>query len=143
MPNLANILKHEITRIARKQVRSEFEGTKHGSVALRKQVAALRRRIDSLERELARRPKQVNKSSPSQEQRTQPALRFRSTGLRAHRERLGLSAREVGQLLGASTLSIYKWEAGKARPRDKHLEAIAMLRKMGKREAAAKLAELS
>ena len=55
------------------------------------------------------------------------------------RARLGLSAREMAQLLCVSQLSVYKWEQGKARPRAKQLAAIASVRKMGKREVAAKL----
>jgi len=39
--------------------------------------------------------------------------------------------------------SVYKWEDGKARPRAKHLLAIAALRTMGKREAAARLEQLA
>lgn len=54
-----------------------------------------------------------------------------------------MSAREVGLLLEASPLSVYKWEQGQASPRAKHLAAIAELRKMGKREAQKRLEELT
>ena len=63
-------------------------------------------------------------------------------GFAQHRKGLGLSAAEVGKLLGASALSVYKWESGKAKPRRSFLPAIAALRRMGKREAAAKLQAL-
>jgi transcriptional regulator with XRE-family HTH domain len=58
------------------------------------------------------------------------------------RKRLGLSAADLGLLLGVSALSVYKWEQGKARPRAKYLEAIADLRGIGKREAAVRLESL-
>ncbi|MGZ5196264.1 MAG: hypothetical protein ACXWB8_12570 [Ramlibacter sp.] len=45
-------------------------------------------------------------------------------------------------MLGVSGQSIYKWEEGKTRPRASQLPAIAALRKMGKREANARLAAL-
>jgi hypothetical protein len=45
-------------------------------------------------------------------------------------------------LIGVSGLSIYHWEAGKARPRAKHMPAIAALRSMSKKQAAEKLATL-
>lgn len=141
MPNIATILKQEIARISRKEARSKIEATQRASVACRKQIAAMKRRLDSLEREVARLRKQTRETAPIEKEMRQ-ALRFRADGFRAHRERLGLSAREVGQLIGASPLSVYKWESGKARPRANHLEAIAALRKMGKREAATRLAEL-
>ena len=44
-------------------------------------------------------------------------------------------------LLGVSALSVYKWESGNTRPRAKQIQAIAALRKMGRREAAERLGE--
>jgi hypothetical protein len=38
-----------------------------------------------------------------------------------------------------SALSIYKWESGKARPRAKYIPAIAALRTLGRKHAAAVL----
>ncbi|MFM8575649.1 MAG: helix-turn-helix domain-containing protein, partial [Limnohabitans sp.] len=55
------------------------------------------------------------------------------------RKKLGLSAAEMGQLIGVSPQSIYHWETGKTRPRASQLEAIAAVRKLGKREVAARL----
>ena len=52
-----------------------------------------------------------------------------------------LVAIACGVLLGASGQSVYKWEDGKARPRAKHLPAIAALRTLGKKQAAAILAQ--
>ena len=69
-------------------------------------------------------------------------LRFSAKGLAQHRKRLGLSAAAAGKLMGVSALSVYKWENGQTRPRAKQIHAIAALRQLGKREAAAKLAEL-
>ena len=45
----------------------------------------------------------------------------------------------MAKILGVSALSVYKWESGKTRPRARQIEAIASLRKMGKREALARL----
>jgi hypothetical protein len=45
----------------------------------------------------------------------------------------------MGLLIDASPLSVYKWEAGHSRPRAKHLAAIAIVRKMGKREVNKRL----
>lgn len=81
-----------------------------------------------------------NGSSPVAEEGSPgKALRFSASGLAKQRQRLGLSAREVGALLGVSALSVYKWETGKVRSRARQLEAIASLRGLGKREAAARL----
>jgi DNA-binding transcriptional regulator YiaG len=143
MPNIASVLKDEISRLARKEVRGETARLQKAVTAYRSEIAALKRRVADLEKQGSRRGKQTASSGQEAGGSTDKNLRFRAAGFKAHRERLGLSAREVGQLLDASALSVYKWESGKARPRAKHLEAIATLRKMGKREAAARLGELS
>jgi DNA-binding transcriptional regulator YiaG len=146
MPNIAILLKGEIARIARKEVRAETQEFRKASAQYRSHIAALRRRIDELERKL----KQVGKSSG----RAGPAaatgesgdeegtsLRFSATRLAAQRKKLGLSAADFATLLGVSGQSVYKWEHGEARPRARQLEAIAALRGIGKREAAARLAQ--
>ncbi|WP_299766576.1 hypothetical protein [Ramlibacter sp.] len=52
---------------------------------------------------------------------------------------MGLSQKDCGVLVGASAFSVYKWEQGEVRPRARYLEAIAALRSVGKKEAAARL----
>jgi transcriptional regulator with XRE-family HTH domain len=47
----------------------------------------------------------------------------------------------MGQLLGVSAQSVYHWESGKARPRASQLQAIAAVRKLGRRAVAAQLAQ--
>jgi DNA-binding XRE family transcriptional regulator len=140
MPNIATALKTEIARIARNELRSGTQASQKAVAAYRHQIADLKRRMHALEREVATLRKRQGVPVASEESHS---IRFRPDGFAAHRKRLGLSAREVGELIGASTLSVYKWEQGKARPRAKHLESIAALRKMGKREVAQKLTELT
>ena len=68
--------------------------------------------------------------------------RFSAKGLKATRERLGLSADNFGKLVGVSGLSIYNWEQGKARPRESSVEALLKIKGLGKREAAKRLQAL-
>ena len=58
------------------------------------------------------------------------------------RKRLGLSAGELGLLLGVSTQTIYNWESGKARPHRKLMPTLVALRTVGKRETLARLSEV-
>jgi len=44
---------------------------------------------------------------------------------------------------GVSGLSIYNWEKGKAKPRKEQVATLAALRGITKREAAARLEQLS
>ena len=147
MANIASLLKSEIARVARKQARGETLGLKKSVGTSRTEIVALKRRVQALESELRRLAKAAARAAPSaavadEDEPAQRALRFSAKGLVSQRKRLGLSAHECGLLVGASGQSIYNWEDGKARPRAKHLPALAALRTMGKKEAAARLAEL-
>lgn len=144
MANIANLLKSEIARVARKQVRAETQGLKQAIAPYRAQIADLKRRMRQLELQVNRLARLAAKSAvvvPA-ETEGERALRFSAKGLAAQRRRLGLSAQAFGALIGASGQSVYKWEEGKTRPRAKHLPAIASLRTIGKKEAAARLGAL-
>jgi DNA-binding transcriptional regulator YiaG len=144
MANIASLLKSEIARVARKEVRGETAGLKKAISAYRSEIAALKRRAQSLESELRRLSKAAGKAAPAPAgvEAAARAQRFSPKGLASQRKRLGLSAQECGLLVGASGQSVYNWEDGKARPRVKHLQALAALRGMGKKDAAARLSEL-
>lgn len=142
MANIASILKQEISRLARKELRKETESLQKAIASYRQQIAAMRRRIEQLERQ----QKRAGKAIPTTTQKDPEGdvnLRFRAEGFAQHRKRLGLSAREMGLLVDASGLTVYKWEKREAKPRPKNLKAIAAVRKMGKREAMKRLEELA
>jgi DNA-binding transcriptional regulator YiaG len=135
MPNIASALKNEISRVARKEARAETAALKKSATAHRKEIATLKRRTQALEqlvRRVARGKTEVQKAPISEIPEGQ---RFSAKGLASQRKRLGLSAAEVGTLLGTSAQSIYNWEQGKSRPRAGHLPAIAALRTLGKKTA--------
>jgi DNA-binding transcriptional regulator YiaG len=133
MPNIGQVFRDEIARISRRESRKQSSVLQRASAAYRRDIAALKREIASLRREL--------KKSPSKSVGVQAAtatsggkLRFRADGFRTMRRRLGLSASQMGKLLGVSEQSIYNWETKTATPRSAHLPTIARLRSMGKRE---------
>jgi DNA-binding transcriptional regulator YiaG len=141
------LLKDEIARIARKEVRAQTGDFKKASAQHRTHIAALRRRVDELERELKRVRKSAGAAAPARaragdEGEASTQRRFSPARLAAQRGKLGLSAADFATLLGVSGQSVYKWEHGESRPRARQLEAIAGLRGIGKREAAARLAAL-
>lgn len=144
MPNIAAVLKDEIARIARKEVRTQTEDFKKSSAQYRAHIAALRRRVDELERQLKRVGKVATRERPAAEEEEPDGRprRFSAARLAAQRRKLGLSAADFAALLGVSGQSVYKWEHGESRPRARQLEAIAALRGIGKREAADRLAKL-
>lgn len=143
MPNIATVLKAEISRVARKDARAEFQPLKKASSQYRTDIAALKRRVLALEKQLGRLLRSGRAPAPAAaEEKAGRGLRFSAKGLAAQRRRLGLTAAAAAKLLDVSAQSIYKWEDGKTRPRASQLPAIASLRKMGKQEAAKRLADL-
>lgn len=143
MKNIATALKSEITRLARKEMKADIGALKKVAASQRSEIAALKRRMADLEKAAKRHAATAAKVSPPPEDVDAGNLRFRATGFAQHRKRLGLSAREMGLLIGASAVTVYNWEAGKARPGANHLQAIATVRRMGKRAATRKLEALS
>ncbi|HLP29733.1 MAG TPA: helix-turn-helix transcriptional regulator [Geothrix sp.] len=122
-------------------MRREVEGLKKASAQYRSDIAALKRRVDALEKARARTEKKAEQAGSSKDGEETTSIRFSAKGLASQRQRLGLSAMEMGLLLGVSAQTIYNWEAGKSRPRKQQLSAVAALRKMGKRQIAAALAQ--
>lgn len=143
MANITALLKSEIARVARKELRAETDSLRKASSSYRGEIAALKRRVQDLEKELRQLKRTAGRApEATTTQEPESSLRFSAKGIAGHRKRLGLSAREYGALVGAANLTVYKWEKGEVRPRAKFLPAIAMVRKMGRREVAARLQTL-
>ena len=145
MSTFANQLKNEIARLAKKEVRAETQALKKASAQYRSEIAALKRRIAGLETQIKKLSKGAGRAEAAEapEDEGGPALRFRVAGFAALRRKLGISAAEMGKLLGVSAQSVYHWETGKTKPRASQLASISAVRKMGKREVAARLGERS
>ena len=119
-----------------------MDPTKKATAAHRRDIALLKRQLVLLERQV----KALMRYAPSASSAPQPSapgvkVRFVAKGLRSHRDRLGLSAEGLGKLLGVSAQSVYNWESGKARPRQDQIAKLSQLRKVGKRQVTAFLAQ--
>lgn len=140
MTQFAAQLKSEISRIAKKELRAETVLLKKSNAQYRADIAELKRRLTALEAAL----KRVTKSQPKADkapvaEEESGGFRFRADGFASLRKKLGLSGMEMAQLLGVSNQSVYHWESGKSRPRAAQLATIAAVRKLGKKEVAARL----
>jgi DNA-binding transcriptional regulator YiaG len=144
MPNIATVLKEEILRLARKEVRGQTNALKKASAQYRKDIAEMKRRVSGLQRKITPLEKQVLKNVPSQTAEVhEDHVRFTAKGLRSQRKRLDLSAANYGKLIGVTGQTIYSWESETSRPRKSQLARIASLRHMGKIEAQARLEQLA
>ena len=137
MSNVNSILKTEITRLARKEIRAAIEPIRTANAGQRKEIAELKRQVASLQRAL----KAISKPSKirSEAGASPRSTRFSPKGLKTLRARLGLSAAEFGLLVGASGQSVSKWETGKTLPREAQQAALVAVRGIGKREARKRL----
>lgn len=139
MSSLGTMLKGEITRLSRKEARVQVEPLRKANATYRRDIAELKRQVTLLQRQLTGLSR-ARKNAPEQAAEAKP-MRFVAKGLRSLRARLGVSAAEFGQLVGASGQSVYNWESGKAVPRASQMAALANVRGLGKREAQARLLE--
>lgn len=142
MPNLSSIIKSEITRLSRKEIKAAVEPIRKANAAHRREIAELKRQIASLQRGLSSSLKKPRGGSESGEESGRNT-RFVPKGLKSLRARLGLSASDFGLLVGASGQSVYNWEAGKSVPRAAQQAALTAARGLGKREAAKRLEKLA
>lgn len=138
MPNIAQLLKDEISRLARKEVRAasaplqqQIRELKKTNRQQREAIDLLLRRVDQL---------QALTSSPTDKILKAPAIeddrqiRLSGNSIKKHRKRLGLSQGELGQLLNVSTNTVVRWEQDKSKPREAYRAGIVQLRTMGVRE---------
>jgi DNA-binding transcriptional regulator YiaG len=141
MPNIAAVLKEEICRLAKKEVKAHVGKTQKAAAQYRRDIAKLRRSLSQQEREIRLLKKRAQEGQPEVEEEPAEAVRFSARSVKAQRSRLGLSAADYGNLVGVSGLTIFNWEHGKSHPRKAQLAALVAVRGIGKREAMLKLAE--
>jgi DNA-binding transcriptional regulator YiaG len=143
MPNIAGVLRQEICRLAKKEVKLQVGKTQRASAQYRRDIATLRRLMSQQEREIKLLKKRGQQQGQTPEEEPLDSVRFSARSVKAQRRRLGLSASDYGKLVGVSGLTIYGWEHGKSRPRKAQFAALVAVRGIGKREALLKLAELT
>lgn len=144
MTAFSEALRAEVARTVRKSSKGELD-------ALRKAVASQRREISALKKEvkaLHSSMKQLARAVPSRPERpAAPVNRggrkfvFRPEALLAKREAFGLTQVDMAKLVGASPLTLSRWEQGKAAPRTAQVEKIRAVLGMGVRAARAKLGD--
>lgn len=145
MADIAIVLKAEITRLAKKEVKKAVGSLRQEVIALKKGNAALKRRIKSLEQDskhLLRKEKKQIKQQAKTLPEDADAYRLTSRTIKALRKKFGFSQEEFATLVGlASGQSVYLMEhkAGALKIRSKTKAAILAVKDIGKREACRRL----
>jgi DNA-binding transcriptional regulator YiaG len=142
MAKLESIIKSEIQRLAKHEVRTVFR-------PLRKEVWGMKLKLSNLIKGftvLDRLAKEISK-----DRSTEPKLeaspdevkasRITPERIRSLRKKLGISQRELGLLIGVTTWAVLMWEKGKFKPKGEKKIALVALRKLRKRDVKKMLNE--
>ena len=141
MPDVASVLRDEIRRLARKEVKSATSTQSSQIRDLKNVIRALRGEVASLQKALStsrRSAKATNGQITGKEEKKQ-AIRLSPKSIKNHRKRLKLSQAQLGQLLGVSTTTVVFWESGRSVPRGSNRNALAEVRTLGRKDAQALL----
>ena len=145
MPNIAKVLREEISRISRHEAKVAVTPVRKSAAKVRPDVADLKNRVTTLEKEVKRlNIVVINLVS------TQPApaaapvddkVRILGRGVKSLRRKLGLTQDELGKLTGVSLGGVRAWERqqGMLKLKDASKAAILSIKGIGKAEARKRL----
>lgn len=147
MPNIAKLLKDEIQRIARKEIKSSASELHKSNVSLKKILAEQRKQVTAMKQEIRQLKKlqgKQKKAEPQAASETAEKLRFSAKGIRSLRSKLKLSQADFAKLVGVSSLAVYQWERkeGKLALRQATKAKLAEIRGLGRRDALKRIEEI-
>lgn len=144
MPNIAQVMKAEIIRLAQKEIRAATTKLRQDNAELKRRVAEHKRRITKLEKDnralVSGATKRRRKSLPATEDEIQKA-RITAKLIRSIRSKLKVSQADFAKLVGVSSLSVYQWErkSGRLTFRGNSKASIVEVRKLTPGEAKDRL----
>jgi DNA-binding transcriptional regulator YiaG len=142
MAKLESIIKAEITRLAKHEVRSVFRPLRKEVWGMKLKLSNLIKNftvLDRLAKEIAKTKSTEAKLEASPEE--VKASRLTPQRIAGLRKKLGISQRELGVLVGATTGAVLSWEKGKFKPQGEKKAALVALRKVRKRDVQKMLME--
>ena len=143
MGKVEGIIKSEIVRLARREIRKisvrlgrDVRFLKSGVSQLRKTVLTLQRITASQQKELEKGKTPLG-ATPEEVKES----RFSSRLIGSLRRRLGITQKELAILTGVSVGAAHLWEIGQFKPSMKKKAVMVALRKLGRREVRKLLEE--
>ena len=136
MGKLEEVMKSEIARLARKELKATCVPLAKQVRELKRTVSALRNTVAGLAKGAAVRPETESAGPAVLEAPEQEVAQARfSAGLiKKLRTRLGLTQKQLATLLGVSLSAVTFWELGRSRPQGKNKVGIVALRRLGRRQ---------
>ena len=134
MAKMESIIKSEIIRLAKMELRKVSVPLKRDVWQLKSVVSKLRQSVPKLERFVAQQQKEMRKRKLPLEATDEElkASRFSPRLLRGLRKHLGISQKELAVLAGVTVGAAHLWESGKFRPKDEKRRILVALRKLGR-----------
>ena len=136
MGKVETIIKSEIIRLAKREMRKvsvplgrDIRLLKSTVSQIRKAVLVLQRFVAQKQKELAKR--EIRLEAPPEEIKQS---RFSPRLLQSLRKRLGITQKEIAILAGVSLGAAHLWETGKFRPKENKMGVLVALRKLNRRE---------
>lgn len=143
MGKIESVMKDEIARIARKEIRASVGPLKKEVRRLRTVVSQLTRTVAGLDREAVRsrkdRMEKLGKLSASDDE--VKAARINGKWVQTLREKLNISQSELADLLDISVSGVRTWEYDISKPRGQNRASLVALRKLGRRDVKDMLEE--
>lgn len=143
MGKIESIIKSEIQRLAKREVRSTFRPLRKEVWGMKLKLSNLLKNFTVVSRLVKEQAKQYEEKKLTLEASPEEvkASRLTPERIRRLRNKLGISQRELGILAGASLGAVLSWEKGKFKPRGDKKAALVALRKVRKRDVRKMLAE--
>ena len=136
MGKLEGIIKSEIVRLAKREMRKIFVPLGRDVRSLKSTVSQLRKAVLVLERFSAQRQKELGKERIPLEATPEEVKisRFSPRLIRSLRKHLGITQKELALLAGVTVGAVHQWESGMFKPGDKKKVVLVAIRKLGRRE---------
>ena len=144
MPNLVAVLRDEIKRLARKEIKKTVDPLRKDNTRLKREVAALKRQVSALTtttKRLISQTAHLRQKAIDPEAKEFKEARLGPKYISALRRRLKLTREDFALLLEVSGNTVYLWENGRTSPRAEAKARLVDLRRIGVREARRRVEE--
>ncbi len=143
MGKVEGVIKSEIIRLARRELRQNFVPLNRDVRSMKTTLSQLRKAVSGLQRFVAQQEKAMKAQKTVLEAAPEEVkkARFSPRLMKTLRKRLGVTQREMAALAGVTVGAIYQWEKGIFEPRGEKKKVLVALRKLRRREARRLLEE--
>ena len=136
MGKLEGIIKDEIIRLAKREMRKSFIPLRRDVQSLKSMASQLRKSVSGLQRFVSQQakqmdPKPVAEVTPEDMKKARVSPRL----IKSLRKHLRVSQREMAKLVGVTMGTVLQWEKGKFEPKDDKKKILVGLRKLGRQKA--------